>query len=302
MARKLAVCLLLALASMLAFADGSKRDVCPREDSAFAEVEKRAQADDPVAETVLASCYDLGQHVAPDGKQSIHWLTEAASRGYGPAQYELGRIYLYGRGVPADYAKALIWESKAAEQGDARAQRDLAFMYERGFGVPVDPAKAAEWNRKAAAQGEADAQLQLAKALDQGSGVAKNPDEAHNWYLKAANQEQAEAQLQLARQLAAKPDCAGAIHWYTEAAAQGEATAMHELGQLYLDGRCGRNRTAAFQWFTISARFGSAEGKSKAEKLSAALTKAQKASAQGTAERWIRQHSGAKKDEDEEER
>ena len=169
----------------------------------------------------LASCYDLGLHVQPDGKESIRWLTEAANQDYAPAQYELGRIYLYGRGVPIDYAKALLWERKAAEQGDPRAQRDLAFMYERGFGVQADPAQAAEWNRKAAAQGQPDAQLHLAQALDEGVGVSKDAEEARKWYAKAARQQQPTAQLELARELAGQGNCPVAVHWYEEAAGHG---------------------------------------------------------------------------------
>jgi uncharacterized protein len=277
-------------------------DACPREAKDFIAVQQKAAEKDPVAQTALASCYDLGQHVQPDGKEAIRLLTEAAGQGYAPAQYEVGRIYLYGRGVSIDYSKALLWERKAAEQGDPRAQRDLAFMYERGFGVPPDPAQAAEWNRKAAAQGQPEAQTQLAKALDEGAGVRKSPDEAHRWYAKAARQEQPAAQLELARKLAQKPDCAGAVHWYKEAAAHGQTAAMNELGKLYLTGKCGADRIRAFTWFSIGGRFGSQESKAEAEKLARTLTVAQKKGAQLTAERWIKEHSGADKEEDEEEK
>jgi TPR repeat protein len=71
--------------------------VCPRDDAAFAAVQKKAEGKDPEAQSALASCYDLGMHVQPNGKESIRWLTEAANQGYVPAEYELGRIYLYGR-------------------------------------------------------------------------------------------------------------------------------------------------------------------------------------------------------------
>src|SRR4029077_19530155 len=166
-----------------------RSNVCPREAKDFAVIQQRAETKDPVAQTALSSCYDLGQHVQPDGKESIRLLTEAAGQGYAPAQYEIGRIYLYCRGMPADYAKALLWERKAAEQGDPRAQRDLAFMYERGFGVAADPAQAAAWNGKAAAQGEPEAQLHLAQALDEGKGVRKDTEAASRWYAKAARQD-----------------------------------------------------------------------------------------------------------------
>jgi uncharacterized protein len=285
----------------VAAAQAGKLDVCPRDDKDFAAVQRRAEANDPAAQMTLASCYDLGMHVKPDGKESIRWITKAANQSYAPAEYELGRIYLYGRGINIDYAQALAWESKAAEQGDPRAQRDLAFMYERGFGVAADPAKAAEWNQKAAAQGNAEAQLHLAKALDDGAGVNKDADEARKWYGKAARQEQPAAQLELARQSAGQGNCPVAVHWYEEAAGHGEAQAMYELGRLYLS-KCGPDKDKAFTWFTIGARFRSSESKAEAEGLEHKLTPAQKKHAELAAEKWIREHPGSDKDEDEEEK
>jgi TPR repeat protein len=252
------------------------------------------------AQTALAFCYDLGRHVQPSRKENMRWLELAAGHNYAPAEYELGRIYLYGRGVPADYPRALVWERKAAEQGDPRAQRDLAFMYERGFGVAADPAQAAEWNHKAAAQGHADAQLHLAQALAEGSGVKKDPAEARQWYARAAKQDSPAAQLQLARSYARNDDCASAIRWYKEAATGGETQAMHELGRIYLNKKCGADPVSAFQWFTTAARFGSQDGKAQAAKLAPRLSPAQRKSAQLAVDGWIRQHPGSQKEEDEE--
>jgi uncharacterized protein len=278
-----------------------KSHVCPQDDKDFAAIQERAGAKDPVAQTALASCYDLGMHVQADGKESIRWITKAANQGYAPAEYELGRIYLYGRGIEADYAQALLWERKAAEQGDPRAQRDLAFMYERGFGVAADPAQAAEWNRKAAMQGNAEAQLHLARGLDEGVGVSKDAEEARKWYAKAARQEQPMAQLELAREFAGQGNCPVAVHWYEEAAGHGQAQAMYELGRLYL-GKCGPDENKAFTCFTIGARFGSGESKAEAERLAQRLTLAQKKHAKLAAAKWIKEHPGSDKEEDEEEK
>ena len=279
----------------------ARTPVCPRDGKDFATVQQRADANDPIAQTALASCYDLGMHVQPDGKESIRWITKAANQGYVPAEYELGRIYLYGRGIPVDYAQAFIWERKAAEQGDPRAQRDLAFMYERGFGVTADPAQAAEWNQKAATQGNAEAQLHLAKALDEGAGVNKDAQEARKWYGKAARQEQPAAQLELARESAGQGNCPVAVHWYEEAAGHAEMQAMYELGRLYL-GRCGPDKDKAFTWFMIGARFGSQESKAEADRLSKTLSAAQKKRDQLRAAEWIKEHPGSDKEEDEEEK
>ena len=285
-----------------AAAQAEKSDVCPRDEQDFIAIQQRADTKDPSAQTALASCYDLGMHVQPDGKESIRWLTKSANQGYAPAEYELGRIYLYGRGIEADYPQALLWERKAAEQGDPRAQRDLAFMYERGFGVPADPAQATEWNRKAATQGNAEAQLHLAKALDEGAGVRKDPDEAREWYGEAAAREQPTAQLELARKFARVPACAEAIHWYKEAASHGVSAAMYELANFYLNTKCGADRNRALIWFTISGRFGAKEGKAEADRLARTLTPAQRKNANQIAERWIKEHPGADKDEGQKEK
>lgn len=247
-----------------AVAPESKPDVCPAGAPEFTAIEKKAQAGDAAAQTALASCYDLGRHVQPNGKESIRWLTEAANHGYTPAEYELGRIYLYGRGIPVDYAKALLWERRAAEQGDARSQRDLAFMYERGFGVPADPAQAAKWNRKAAAQGQADAQLELARSAAQ------------------------------------RPDCSEAIRQYKEAADHGQELAPYELGKLYLSAKCGANRALALLWFTIGARLGSEASETEASRLAQALSARQKKRADAAAEKWIRDHPALEKDKENE--
>ena len=292
---------LTIISASLAAAQAGKSDVCPRDDKDFATIQQRADANDPAAQTTLASCYDLGMHVNPDGKASIGLLIKAANQGYGPAEYELGRIYLYGRGIPIDYTQALVWERKAAEQGDPRAQSDLAFMYERGFGVAADPAKAAEWNQKAAAQGNAEAQLHLAKALDEGAGVNKDAQEARRWYSEAARQEQPAAQLELARQSAGQGNCPVAVHWYDEAARHGEAQAMVELGRLYL-GKCGPDKDKAFTWFTLGEWFGSSESKAELERLARRITLAQKKRARLAAAKWLKEHPGNDKEEDEEEK
>ncbi len=296
--------LLFAMAIMcfgVARSQEARTPVCPRDDGGFGAVQQKAAAKDPIAQTALASCYDLGQHVQPNGKESIRLLTEAANQGYVPAEYELGRIYLYGRGIPVDYAQALLWERKAAEQGDPRAQRDVAFMYERGFGVAADPAQAAEWNQKAAMQGNADAQVHLAKGLDEGTGVSKDSEEARKWYAKAAEQEQPAAQLELARESAGQGNCPVAVHWYEEASAHGEEQAMYELAKLYLS-KCGADKEKAFTWFTIAARFGSIEGKTEAGKLAKTLSAAQRKRDQLRVAEWIKEHPGSDKEEDEEEK
>ena len=248
----------------------------------------------------MASCYELGRNVTPSRAETIHWLKLAADQGYAPAEYELGRIYLYGRGIPADYRQALLWEKKAALQGQRDAQRDVAFIYERGLGVQGDPREAALWNRKAAEQGEPQAQLHLAEALENGNGVPVNLTEAQSWYLKAARQDISKAQLRIAQLYAqnAARTCQTVLFWYEKAATGGETQAMYESGKLYQTTKCGPNRTRAFMWFQIGARFGSSESKAETAKLASQISPAQKKNAESLAERWIKKHSGAQKEDE----
>ncbi len=277
---------------------------CPVLRNEFDRLEKRAKAGNPQAQTVMASCYELGRNVKPNGLETIRWLKLAADQGYAPAEYELGRMYLYGRGIPADYQQALLWETKASLQGERSAQRDLAFMYERGLGVPADPREATVWNRMAAEQGEPQAQLHLAEALETGRGVPEDPAEARVRYLKAARQGVARAQLKVAQIYAADAaaTCQTALVWYGKAAAGGETQAMYESGKLYQTAKCGPDLWNAFVWLRIGGRFGSKESQSEAEKVASSLSPAQKKSAELRIERWIKKHSGAQKEEDEKEK
>src|SRR5205807_2141252 len=199
---------------------------CPTAPPRFAQVQKKAQANDAIAQTILASCYDLGRNVAASRKENIRWLTLAANQGYAPAESDLGRIYLYGSGIPSDYPQALLWEKKAARQGEPEAQRDLAFMYEQGFGVEANPQEAMAWNRKAAEQGERQAQLQLAKALE-----SRDRTEAMEWYRRAGRQDLPEAQMRVAQLYLEGPNrnCKSALAWFERASENGAAQAMYEL-------------------------------------------------------------------------
>lgn len=299
---KLAVC--IAASGLCLSAHASERELerlrCPSGAAKFAQLKKKAEANEARAQTILASCYDLGRNVAPNRKQNIRWLTLAADQGYAPAEYQLGHIYLYGSGIPADYQQALVLEKKAAQQGESEAQRDLAFMYEQGFGVETDLQAALLWNRKSAEQGERIAQLQLAKALE-----SKNRDEAMAWYRAAGRQELPDAQLRLAQMYFEQPkrNCREGIRWYERASANGVAQAMYELGRIYRSDECGvRSLERAYVWFQTGARYGSEAAKAEADKLAPGFTDSQIQSFALKISVWAKKHTGADKKEDEEER
>jgi tetratricopeptide (TPR) repeat protein len=97
-----------------------------------------------------------------------------ARKGYAPAQFRLGLIYVKGDGVPKDYREALKWYRKAADQGNTAAQRSLGVMFGEGLGVPQDYAEALKWFRRAAEQNDAAAQTNLGIMYDFGHGVVRD--------------------------------------------------------------------------------------------------------------------------------
>lgn len=273
---------------------------CPNSPARFVPLKRKAVAGNAEAQTILASCYDLGRNVAPDRKANIHWLSLAADQGYAPAEFQLGHIYLYGSGIPSDYQQAFSWEQKAAQQGDPEAQRDLAFMYEQGFGVRADSQQAMFWSRRSAQQGERIAQLQLARALE-----TTNRDEAMRWYRKAARQDLPDAQLRLAQLHFAKPNrsCRKALTWYRRAAENGVAQAMYDLGKIYQSDECGaRDPAQAYVWSVTGARYGSQEAQAEADKLAPLFTDSEKKAFALKIDAWAKKHTGADKDEDKEEK
>lgn len=80
------------------------------------------------------------------------------SKGYGPAAYQLGQMYLHGWGVNKDGELAFQAFTLAADEGVLEAHLGLAQCYTEGIGVTVDLERAkyenipkkggGEWSRR----------------------------------------------------------------------------------------------------------------------------------------------------------
>ena len=101
-------------------------------------------------------------HRQGDYATALRIIRPLARRGYAPAQFKLGLMYVNGNGVPQNYREASKWYRKAAIRGNAAAQRNLGLMLGEGLGVPQDYVEAFKWLRRAAEQNDAAAQTSLA--------------------------------------------------------------------------------------------------------------------------------------------
>ena len=86
--------------------------------------------------------YDLktGQPVKKDPAAAFRQMSQAAEKGYVPAQAHLGMLYANGKGVEQDYRLARDWFRKAGEAGHALAKDNAT--YGRGVGGVRPPAVA----------------------------------------------------------------------------------------------------------------------------------------------------------------
>jgi TPR repeat protein len=121
----------------------------------IAELHKRAEQGNVVAQSLLGLCYLSGEHVKVDYARALHYLSLAASEGAPRAMLNLGRMYAQGLGVSQNAAKAIHFFERVTTRPDQFfAQIELARVFADGLGVPTDWKAALEWYSKAIANGE----------------------------------------------------------------------------------------------------------------------------------------------------
>lgn len=131
--------------------------------------------------------YEFGYQKTKDYAKAARLYEQAASRGFAPAQAQLGYLYQTGTGVSEDPGKAFALYRKAAESGDELGQFRLAVAYINGVGTVRDASAARQWLTKASENGNQQAQLMLGLMLQQGAGGEKNEFSARRWLLKAGS-------------------------------------------------------------------------------------------------------------------
>lgn len=159
------------------------------------------------AEYELARHYQGMTGVALDLRQAFDHMRKAAELGHGPAQVELGFMYLNGNDqVRKDLAESFRWFGKAAENRQVVAQCMLGDFHKHGWAVRQDDAEAFRWYRLTAATDDKCApksQFELYLAYEAGRGVRKDLKTAVAWLRKSAEAGNPLAQQALGRAYAA---------------------------------------------------------------------------------------------------
>ena len=96
--------------------------------TAFAEAEKRAKQNDPVAMTLIGQLYANGLGVPRDDAKAAEWYQRAADRGDRNAMFALAMFAFQGRNGPRDPDKGAKYLSEAAKLGHPLAEYDLGLL------------------------------------------------------------------------------------------------------------------------------------------------------------------------------
>ena len=203
------------------------------------------------AMVALGTMLETGNGVVADLGKAIDWYRSAVANGSAVAQRKMAGFLFAGKGVERDDAEAVKLARLAANQGDADAIAILGRAYENGTGVAADPAKAEELYRKASGGGSAlgklyltelgaEAQYRNGVKFLEGKDVDQDFKAALRWFEKAAAQGNVSAMEQLGfmqeRGLGCEVDVKSAKAWYERAVEKGDAAAMVGLGKMYFQG------------------------------------------------------------------
>lgn len=214
-----------------------KNSLCSKDNISQNELAQCAQDGDLNSQYELGMSYLNNQTMtAEDAQQSFHWISQAAEKGYMPAQNMMSWFYRSGTAVERNDQKAFEWAVKAAEAGSINSLNNVAFYYQQGIGVEKDPVKGLEYYRKAAEQGNVSAQKNLGLAYLNGWGTQANPQEALHWLLKSAEQGDQDGMINAAAAYNALGHYENGLLWLKKAADLGNSLAQASLGYMYAMG------------------------------------------------------------------
>jgi GAF domain-containing protein len=108
-----------------AVSPSSKPSPAAVDTATLTQLQRLAEAGDPLAQNALGLRYAQGEGVKLDEQEAARWFTKAAEQGNVAAQSKLGSLYWAGRGVQASLREAYFWTILARAGGD-KGSKELA--------------------------------------------------------------------------------------------------------------------------------------------------------------------------------
>ena len=98
---------------------------------------RAAEADHPVAASLLGPVLLEGKGVEPNPAAALRWLTQSVRHNEPTALFNLGEMHYRGIGVEVNHALGADWYEKAAESGHSGGHRDGAHPVDRAGASPI---------------------------------------------------------------------------------------------------------------------------------------------------------------------
>ena len=278
---------LAVLSIFLSSTAGAYRCYGPRSDPPdYATVRKEAEGGKAIAQFIVGKYYDthftISSPLASKSKsEAVDWYIKSANQGYAVAQQKVG----FNLKATGNYEDAFFWVSLG---GHAEIAREIARDNLSTEQIARINKKISEWHpvsivsptltpqllalKEKAEAGNADAQIELGDAFaylppdfrrcDENERmddpIFRNLFEAEKWWGMAAEQGHVVGQAKMANAYRSRRDYAGAIHWFTKAAEQGNGEAARDLSLIY-EGKQGGvptgqtpNYEEAYFWLLVS--------------------------------------------------
>lgn len=242
-------CLAVMLALNMHGALGQTANGLPAKPVASAPVDEltaMARRGSAEAQYELGIRHHNGLGVAMDKVMALKLFSASAAQGFAKAEYELARHHQGMSGAALDLQQAFVYTRKAAEHGHGPAQVDLGFIYlNANDRVRKDLASSFYWFKKAADSQHVVAQCMLGDFYKNGwGGVRQDDAEALKWYRltavkddKCAPKSQFELYLAYAAGKGTPKDPKAAVAWLKRSAEAGNPRAQYALGRAYASGQ-----------------------------------------------------------------
>ncbi len=223
---------------------------------AAARFEEASQADDEFAAVAmgeLAKLLLLGDGVPRDPKRAVVLYEKAASRGYHWALIDLGTAYEEGSGVEKDLERArATFERAVAAGADIYARHCLKrvsdAIEEAATTREVGSVRVESDLLAAAEGGDPQAMWQISRRLE----TEGEYQGAARWLERAANAGHAVSAFAMTLEGDSDDDKA---HWRRVAAGLGHVTALHMMGEFWLESEQGAADPAyGYAWIELASR------------------------------------------------
>lgn len=172
------------------------------------------------------------QMAARDDERARDYLLVAAQNGIGPAMHNMAILYNGGRGLNFEPSRAQLWFEQAEERNILSSRSNLAWFFETGRGGVTNFERAFELYAINAEAGEAFSQRKLAHFYREGLGGERSIPAALHWFHQAAMNGDLNAMYEIAVTLT-QLDFDGNIQditaWLVFACGSGNADALEFL-------------------------------------------------------------------------